>query len=95
MQQGSKQGVFVKSLENSRHVPDLFRHAIYSDNKRIYMLMGFVPGGELFSHLQKAPGRCFTTAAAQFYTASVLLALEYLHEQHIVYRWVKGLVLRV
>lgn len=62
------------------------RHAVYSDAARVYMLMGYVPGGELFSHLQKAPRRRFTAAAAQFYAASVLLALEYLHDKHIVYR---------
>ncbi|BDA49354.1 probable cAMP-dependent protein kinase catalytic subunit alpha [Coccomyxa sp. Obi] len=64
-------------------------HAVYSDTARVYMLMGYVPGGELFSHLQKAPRRRFTTAAAQFYAASVLLALEYLHDRHIVYRDLK------
>jgi serine/threonine protein kinase len=50
------------------------------------MLMGYVPGGELFSHLQKAPGRRVSAAAAQFYTGSVLLALEFLHDRNIVYR---------
>ncbi|CAL8464235.1 g3770 [Coccomyxa elongata] len=64
-------------------------HAVYSDAARVYMLMGYVPGGELFSHLQKAPRRRFTAAAAQFYAASVLLALEYLHDKHIVYRDLK------
>ena len=33
------------------------RHAVYSDATRVYMLMGYVPGGELFSHLQ-ARGAC-------------------------------------
>ncbi|EIE24919.1 kinase-like protein [Coccomyxa subellipsoidea C-169] len=64
-------------------------HAVYSDATRVYMLMGYVPGGELFSHLQKSPRRRLPAPAARFYAASVLLALEYLHERHIVYRDLK------
>ena len=62
------------------------RHAVYSDSSRLYMLMGYVPGGELFTHLQRAPWRRLPEEAARFYAASVLLALEYLHARHVVYR---------
>jgi serine/threonine protein kinase len=51
------------------------------------MIMEFVNGGELFYHLSNA-GR-FDEERARFYTAEVVLALEYLHEEGIVYRDLK------
>lgn len=40
--------------------------------------------GELFFHLKKE-GR-FNAARAQFYAAEMVLALDYLHSQKIIYR---------
>jgi serine/threonine protein kinase len=44
-------------------------------------------GGELFSHLRKH-GR-FVPDVAKFYAASIVLALEYLHDKDIIYRDLK------
>jgi serine/threonine protein kinase len=49
--------------------------------------MEFINGGELFYHLQMA-GK-FTEERAKFYTAEIVLALEYLHKAGVVYRDVK------
>lgn len=51
------------------------------------MLLGYVVGGELFSHLRRA-GR-FTNDMTRFYASEILLALEYLHSKNIVYRDLK------
>lgn len=48
------------------------------------MVMEFVPGGELFGHL-RAAGR-FNVAAARFYVACDISALDHLHRHDIVYR---------
>jgi serine/threonine protein kinase len=47
----------------------------------------WVPGGELFHHLDIEGS--FSDAAACFYAANVLLALECLHARGIVYRDLK------
>ncbi|XP_023248587.1 cAMP-dependent protein kinase catalytic subunit PRKX isoform X2 [Copidosoma floridanum] len=57
------------------------------DKARIYMLLEFVAGGELFSYL-RAAGR-FSSRTSCFYTAEIVCALEYLHSKHIVYRDLK------
>lgn len=49
--------------------------------------MDFVNGGELFHHLNKV--QRFDEERAKFYTAELLLALEYLHGKGIVYRDLK------
>lgn len=49
--------------------------------------MDFVNGGELFYHLQHA-GK-FKEDRACFYTAEIILALEYLRNEAIVYRDLK------
>ena len=41
------------------------------------MLTEFMQGGELFFHLRKSYK--FTEKRAKFYTAEIILALEYLH----------------
>ncbi|XP_036996232.2 cAMP-dependent protein kinase catalytic subunit PRKX isoform X3 [Artibeus jamaicensis] len=57
------------------------------DERFLYMLMEFVPGGELFSYLRNR-GR-FCNNAGLFYSAEIVCALEYLHSKEIVYRDLK------
>ncbi|CCW64951.1 unnamed protein product [Phytomonas sp. EM1] len=59
----------------------------YMDEEHLYILMEYIPGGELFSHLRKA-GK-FPNDVAKFYSAEVILAFEYLHSKEIVYRDLK------
>ncbi|OQV20733.1 Protein kinase DC2 [Hypsibius exemplaris] len=57
------------------------------DSANLYMLLEYAPGGELFSYLRSV--RRFSSGAAMFYAAEIILALEYLHERFIVYRDLK------
>lgn len=52
--------------------------ASFSDSDFLYLLLDYVPGGELFSYLRK--WRRFDEDMAQFYAAEIVLVLEYLHE---------------
>jgi len=51
--------------------------------------MEYCSGGNLHSLRQKQPAKHFTEQAARFYTAEILLAMEYLHMLGIVYRDLK------
>lgn len=66
-------------------IVNLYSH--FQDERHLYMCMEFVVGGELFSQLRKV-GR-FSNDTARFYAAEIILALQYLHAQHIVYRDLK------
>lgn len=59
----------------------------YHDTRFLYMLMEYVPGGELFSYLRNR-GR-FPASSGLFYSAEIVCALEYLHARDIVYRDLK------
>ncbi|XP_026640742.1 cAMP-dependent protein kinase catalytic subunit PRKX isoform X2 [Microtus ochrogaster] len=57
------------------------------DNRFLYMLMEFVPGGELFTYLRNRGH--FSSIAAIFYSTEIVCAIEYLHSKEIVYRDLK------
>lgn len=54
---------------------------------KIYFVMGFMKGGELFFHLKES--RKFTEERARFYGAQIGLGLGHLHSRNIVYRDLK------
>ena len=58
----------------------------FQSPEKLYLVLAFVNGGELFHHLQRE-GR-FIEDRARFYTAELLCALECLHGYNIIYRQV-------
>jgi protein kinase A len=59
----------------------------FQDERRLYLILEFIIGGEMFTHLRSA-GR-FPNDVAKFYHAELVLAFEYLHTKDIVYRDLK------
>jgi len=59
----------------------------FQTKTKLYMVMDFFNGGELFYHLQKE-GK-FTENRAKFYSAEICLAIECLHDNGITYRDLK------
>lgn len=55
--------------------------------KKLHFVLEYCPGGELFFHLSRA-GR-FSQGRCLFYASEILLALQYLHSQNIIYRDLK------
>ena len=76
-----------KILEEATHPFCVQLRGAYQDPKALYLLQEWVPGGELFHHLDLEGA--FDEATAMFFAANVLLALESLHVKGIVYRDLK------
>lgn len=90
----------LKQIDHVRHereiLADVAGHpfitrliASFSDRDSLYMVLDYVPGGELFSYLRRH--RRFPEEWARFYAAEIVLVLEYLHEQQggVAYRDLK------
>jgi serine/threonine protein kinase len=76
----------VEHIKSEKEILSMISHPFivnfygtFQDSKRVYMIMEYVIGGELFSQLRQA-GR-FTNAASRFYAAEIVLALQYLHQR--------------
>ncbi|AQZ16071.1 YPK3 (YBR028C) [Zygosaccharomyces parabailii] len=59
----------------------------FHDNSKLYLLLQYIPGGELFYHLKERGTLDEDTAA--FYAAEISCALKFLHQKGIVYRDLK------
>ena len=74
-------------LKNLNHPFLVGLHYSFQSRDKLYFVLDYVNGGELFFHLQKE--KCFTENRARFYAAEITSALGYLHSSGIVYRDLK------
>lgn len=74
-------------LKNVKHPFLVGLHYSFQTKDKLYFVLDFVNGGELFFHLQKE--RTFPEPRAKFYIAEMASALGYLHSLNIVYRDLK------
>ena len=75
----------VLSSWSSNHI--VRSYAALVDPKRLYLLLEYLPGGDLFRALSDV--RSMDAASTRFYSAEVLLALSYIHAKGYVYRDLK------
>jgi len=74
-------------LEATSHPFIVTLHFCFQTPKKLYMVLEYCAGGELFFHLSQA-GR-FSQGRCRFYACEICLAIEYLHSLNIIYRDLK------
>eukprot|EP00029_Vermamoeba_vermiformis_P002869 TRINITY_DN13238_c0_g1_i1.p1 TRINITY_DN13238_c0_g1~~TRINITY_DN13238_c0_g1_i1.p1 ORF type:complete len:446 (-),score=139.44 TRINITY_DN13238_c0_g1_i1:132-1469(-) len=74
-------------LQKVRHPFIMNLHYAFQTPDKLYLVLDFINGGELFYHLQNE--RKFSTERARFYAAEIVLGLEHLHKLGIIYRDLK------
>lgn len=84
----------VEHTKTERNVLEAVSHPFivtlrwaFQTPKKLYFVLEYCPGGELFFHLSRA-GR-FSEGRCRFYSSEILLAIEYLHRLNIIYRDLK------
>ncbi|XP_052088405.1 serine/threonine-protein kinase Sgk1-like isoform X1 [Mytilus californianus] len=74
-------------LKNIKHPFLVGLHYSFQTQDKLYFVLDYVNGGELFFHLQRE--RYFPEQRAKFYAAEMASAIGYLHSLNIIYRDLK------
>lgn len=59
----------------------------FQTEEKLYFILDYINGGELFYHLQRE--KRFSEERVRFYGSEIVLALEYLHKEGVIYRDLK------
>ena len=62
-------------------------YGYFYDSKRIYLILEYSPGGELYKKLTQ-PGH-FSEKVSAKYICDLALALDYCHQKHVIHRDIK------
>lgn len=62
-------------------------YGTFQDERCLYIMLEYIPGGEVFCHLRTL--QTFELDITRYYAAEVLMVLEFLHENKIIYRDLK------
>ncbi|KAL1958244.1 hypothetical protein VTO42DRAFT_4752 [Malbranchea cinnamomea] len=86
VEQTKTERTILESVNRHPFVVKLFY--AFQDNEKLYLILEYAQGGELFTHL--AMERMFSEDVAAFYMAEMVLALEHLHHNvGVIYRDLK------
>jgi serine/threonine protein kinase len=84
----------LEHIRHEREIVELAQHpnvvrfyGSFQDESNLYMMMEYIPGGEVFSHL-RTMGR-FDLDTVRFYGAEICLVFQSLHEKNLIYRDLK------
>ncbi|KAJ3260212.1 Serine/threonine kinase [Chytriomyces hyalinus] len=70
-----------------RHAFLVNLHSCFQTTSRLYYVMEYVNGGDLMGHIMQM--KRFTADMTRFFASEILLAIEFLHQNDIVYRDLK------
>jgi hypothetical protein len=79
-------------MDNSDHPFIATMYYAFQNHRQLFFVLDFCAGGDLYYHLTRMKNsrfKHFSEEATQFYIAELVLALEHLHNQGIVYRDLK------
>ena len=84
----------VDHIKTERRILELIDHPFinklkyaFQTEQKLYLVTDYCPGGELFFHIQRVER--FDEEAAKFYAGQIILAVEHLHKNNIIYRDLK------
>ena len=89
-----KDKIDSKHVKMERQVLEKFQHPFlvklfyaFQTRSKLYLILEYAPGGDLYSHLQK--NGTIPETHWKFYASEILCAIEYLHQNGIIFRGLK------
>lgn len=64
-------------------------YGYFWDTKRIYLILEFASGGELYKKLKASPNGRFDERTASSYMRQMVQAFTYIHSRHVIHRDIK------
>lgn len=64
-------------------------YGFFWDEKKIYLILEYAPGGELYKDLKKQPNQRYAEPIAADYIRQMCIALKYLHSKDVIHRDIK------
>jgi len=86
-----KSEVKILSMIQNPFIVNMVGH--FQDPTALYMVIEYVQGGELYSHLRREVR--FSDEKSKFYAMEIVLAFSYLHNLKIIYRDLKPEVSKI
>ena len=79
----------IEIQSHLRHENILQMYGFFTDDEKIYLILEYSPGGNLYDDIMSSPNRCYDEAKASNYISQVLQALQYMHSKDIIHRDIK------
>ena len=79
----------IEIQSHLNHINILKLYGFFWDDKRIYLILEYAPGGELYKELQNSPHGRFSEEVASKYAYQMCNALQYIHKKHVIHRDIK------
>ena len=64
-------------------------YACFKDEKRVYLVLKYCPGGEVYKKLKQQPNKRFEEPRAAQLVAQLMSALRRMHKKNVIHRDIK------
>jgi serine/threonine protein kinase len=79
----------IEIQSHLRHDNILRMYGFFWDEKKIYLILEYAPGGELYKDLKKQPNSRYAEPIAADFIRQMCKALKYLHSKDVIHRDIK------
>ncbi|XP_046382562.1 aurora kinase C-like [Ischnura elegans] len=92
LMKGEIEHQLIREIEIQSHLshPNILKMFTYfHDQRRVFLVLEYAAGGELYTEMNKQPGNRFSEARSAKYVYQVADALNYCHENKVIHRDIK------